>query len=109
METVPTFSPHNNMPTEIKNLTISDEGLPVVNKLLDAQNETRISAGYPAFTLDEFVQSEVNDHFRIHPEMLKSAAQQKLVNKLSALSLANLSAVEAAVDAEIGKVEPIVP
>lgn len=93
------------MPTEIKNLTISDEGLATVNNLLDRQNATRLSSGYPAFTLDEFVQSEVNDHFGIQPEMLRVTQKQNLVNRLSALSIANLEAIEA----ELGKVEPIVP
>ena len=95
------------MPTEIKNLTISDEGLPTVQAALDRHNITRISSGYSALTLDEFVQSDMNGHLRIRPGMLVVQQKQKLVDKLTALSVDNLAAIDAAIDAELGKVVPV--
>ena len=94
------------------NVTISDEGLPIVQAALDAHNDyIRREQLTPELTLEQFIQQAVEMNYGIKPEHLAARelkdARMELNDKLDTLDLKGIQSMSA-VAADIGaKAEPI--
>lgn len=99
------------MPTEIT-ITIQDEALPKVQEALDKMNNYRTRATMPTFTLQEFIQADVEQRFGITAEQLAAdtakAERQELIQKIDSLTAEERAVVLEQVDTAISsRVEPI--
>jgi hypothetical protein len=99
------------MPTNIT-VSISDEGLPIVQAALDADNDyRRREALRPELTLEQFIQELVDTAYHIKPEHIEAKelaeAKAELQAKVDTLDLKGIQAMtEAAIGIGI-KAEPI--